>query len=524
MNDMTEFITARDAAELLQDGQTVVVGGFGAYCCPDALLKALRDRYDQFGHPSKLTVVAGISPGSNARDNQGLNRLAEPGLMDTIVAGHLANPPYVAQMVGENKIAGYTLPLGVVVHLFRAIAGKKPGVLTHVGLGTFADPRVEGCKANDRAREQGRDVVSLVELGGKESLFYPAFHLDACLIRATYADEDGNLSMDHEALTGAELEIAAAVHNCGGKVIAQVERVVQRGSIHPKRVRIHSSLVDYVVVAPEELHRQGYATDAYRPELSGELRCPVSAIAPMDMSIRKVIARRGAMELRPNVVINLGIGIPSGVGSVANEEGITGLTLSLESGPMGGVPVEGVGFAASVNPDVIDTICDTFDLYDGGLLDMTFLGAAEIDQYGNVNVSKFGTRCTGPGGFINISQNTHKVCFMGAFTAGKLEAEVGGGRLTIHKDGDGVKFVEQVQQITFSADYARKSGQEILYITERAVFRLAPEGVMLTEIAPGVDLERDILSKMAFRPLIADQLKTMDERIFHHTKMGLSLQ
>lgn len=191
---------------------------------------------------------------------------------------------------------------------------------------------------------------------------------------------------------------------------------------------------------------------------------------------------------------------------------------------MGGVPVEGVGFAASVNPDVIDTICDTFDLYDGGLLDMTFLGAAEIDQYGNVNVSKFGTRCTGPGGFINISQNTHKVCFMGAFTAGKLEAEVGDGRLTIHKDGDGVKFVEQVQQITFSADYARKSGQEILYITERAVFRLAPEGVMLTEIAPGVDLERDILSKMAFRPLIADQLKTMDERIFHHTKMGLSLQ
>lgn len=521
---MAQFISAQEALTKIKDGQTVAVGGFGAYCGPDALFKALRDRFDATGSPANLTIVAGISTGNNTKNDIGLNRIAHPGLMGTVIAGHLANPPIVSELVGANKIAGYTLPLGVVVHLFRAIAGAKPGVLTHVGLGTFADPRVEGCKSNQLAREQGRDVVELVNMNGEELLFYPAFPLDVCLIRGTYADEDGNISMDHEALTGAELEIAGAVHNSGGIVIVQVEKVVQRGSIHPKTVRIHNKLVDYVVVAEPELHRQGYATDIYRPELSGEIRCSTDQIPPMDMSVRKVIARRGAMELRPNVVINLGIGIPSGVGSVANEEGIANLsTLSLESGPMGGVPVEGVGFAGSVNPEAINTICDTFDLYDGGLLDMTFLGAAEIDEQGNVNVSRFGSRCTGPGGFINISQNTPKVCFMGGFTAGKSDIQIQDGQLDIVQDGPGVKFVKKVQQITFSADYARKTGQEILYITERAVFRLCEDGLELVEIAPGVDMQKDILDKMEFAPRIAKDLKTMDSRIFKAEKMGLTL-
>ena len=269
---------------------------------------------------------------------------------------------------------------------------------------------------------------------------------------------------------------------------------------------------------------QNYAGTGYQPALTGETRCPVGAIAPMPMGVRKVIARRGALELRQGCVINLGIGIPSGVGSVANEEGIAPhTTLSLESGPIGGVPVEGVGFAGSMNPEVINSICDTFDLYDGGFLDMTFLGAAEIDQYGNVNVSKFGPRCPGPGGFINISQNTPRVFFLGSFTAGKSQIGVRDGRLDIVQDGPGVKFLKQVQQITFSADYARKTGQEVTYITERAVFKLVEGGLMLTELAPGADLERDVLARMEFRPLLADEIKPMDARIFREETMGLQL-
>lgn len=518
-----KIISPAEAAALVRDGASLALGGFGSYCSPDALLEALGRRYQDTGRPAKLTVVAGISTGDNTRDHQGMNRIAMEGLLDTVIAAHLGNPPKLSEMAAADQIAAYTLPLGVVVHLFRAIAGKKPGVLTNVGLGTFVDPRNEGGKVNARAKAQDRRVVELVEAGGEECLFYPAFPLDICFIRGTYADEDGNISMEHEGLTGAELEIAAAVHNSGGTVVVQVEDLVQRGSIHPRKVRIHGALVDYVVKAPSaDLHMQNYATHTYIPALSGETRCPTDAIAPMEMSIRKVIARRGAMELEPNCVINLGIGIPSGVGSVANEEGIAAqTTLSLESGPIGGVPVEGTGFGGAMNAEVIDSVCDTFDLYDGGFLDMTFLGAAEIDRQGNVNVSKFGPRCPGPGGFINISQNTPRVFFMGAFTAGRSQIDIADGSLRIRQDGSGVKFIQKVQQVTFSADYARKTGQSITYITERAVFRLVEDGIMLTEIAPGVDLERDILAHMEFRPRIAEDLRLMDERLFRAEKMGL---
>lgn len=523
---MAKFITPQEAAALVKDGDTVALGGFGSYCGPDALLAALADRFQEGGHPADLTVVTGISTGDNSQNDLGMNRIAKEGLIGTIIAGHLANPPKISAMAAANQLAAYTLPLGVVMHLFRAIAGKKAGVFTPVGLNTFVDPRQEGCMVNDRARAQNRQVVRLMDLGGEECLFYPAFPLNICLLRGTYADEDGNISIEHEGLTGAELEIAAATHNSGGIVVVQVEGLVQRGTIHPRKVRIHRSLVDYVVKSPSpELHMQNYAGTAYQPALTGEVRCPTDAIQPMPMSIRKVIARRGAMELEPNCVINLGIGIPSGVGSVANEEGVAPLTtLSLESGPIGGVPVEGVGFAGSMNPEVLNSICDTFDLYDGGFLDMTFLGAAEIDAQGNVNVSKFGTRCPGPGGFINISQNTPKVFFMGSFCAGKSRIEVADGQLHILEDGPGVKFIDKVQQITFSADYARKTGQSVMYITERAVFKLVEDGIMLTEIAPGVDLERDILSRIAFKPLIAPDLKQMDPALFRDEKMGLRLR
>lgn len=522
---MVRFVSASEAAALLRGGMTVGIGGFGAYACPDGLLTALAQRFHESREPRGLTLVTGITPGPSRKSSQGLALLKEPGLIDTMITGHLANAPEIAAMVGADEIAGYALPLGVVMHLFRAIAGKKPGVLTHVGLGTYADPRQEGCRANQRARMQGREIVSLIQTGEQEALLYHAFPLDACLIRATYADEDGSLSLAHEALTDAQLEMAAAVHNQGGIVIVQVEEIVQRGSLPPRSVRVHHSLVDYVVkAASPQLHLQGYASPYYRPDLTGEVRCLTSNAPPMPLDLRKVIARRGAMELRRDALINLGIGIPSGVASVANEEGLAShTTLSLESGPVGGVPLEGMGFAAAMNPETIYNIADTFDLYDGGVLDMAFLGAAEIDESGNVNVSKFGDRCTGPGGFINISQNTPRVYFLGAFTSGGLQVRTGEGSLSILKEGSRKKFVRRVQQITFSAAYACRTGQEVLYITERAVFRLTEDGLVLTEIAPGVDLQQDILDQMEFVPQISPGLRCMDARLFRDAKMGLQL-
>lgn len=520
------IISAAQAAALIGDGQTVALGGFGAYSAPDYLLQAVAERYAGCGSPRGITIFTGISAGNFDKENgMGLSRLSARGLIGTIIAGHIGNPPDIATLVGTNEIAGFTLPLGVVMHLFRAIAGKKPGVLTPVGLGTFADPRIEGCAANQKAAAQGREIVRLIELDGEEFLLYRSFPLDACLIRGTYADERGNISLAHEALVEAQLEIAAAVKNCGGTVIVQVEDVVQAGSLPARQVRIPAALVDYVVKSPPEFHMQSYAAPVYRPELAGEVKKPVGSIAPLELSLRKVIARRGAMELRPGCLVNLGIGIPSGVGNVANEEGIAeSMTLSLESGPIGGVPEAGVGFGGSVNAEAVIGIPDTFDLYDGGVLDATFLGAAEVDRDGNVNVSKFGTRCTGPGGFINISQNSPKVCFMLSFTSGPQTLEIGGGRLDIISDGPGVKFVDRVQQITFSGSYARRKGQKVMYITERAVFELRGEGVTLTELAPGADLERDVLGRMAFRPAIAADLRPMDARLFREQKMGLGGQ
>lgn len=521
---MSKFISPAQAAELVQDGMTVCVGGFGNYGAPDELLAALARRYDETGSPRNLTVTCGISPGSNKKDGQGLSKLKAEGLIGTMIAGHFANPPEIAELIGEDKIAAYAIPLGVMIHMYRAIAGHKPGVLTHVGLGTFADPRVEGCKANEKTRAQGREIVELNQVDGKDYLLYKSFPINLCLIRGTYADESGNIAMTDEAVGDYAYEMAAATHNSGGIVIVQVREIVKDGVLNPKSVRIHHPMVDYVVKSTDPtLHPQGYSAWS-RPELSGLIRCPVSSIPPLPLDNRKIIARRGVMELKPGYLINLGIGIPSGVGNVANEEGFGDqITLSLESGPQGGVPLDGAGFGASVNAETIYPVADMLDMYDGGVLDMSFLGAAEMDEAGNVNVSKFGTRCTGPGGFVNISQNTKKMFFVGTFTAGGLEEEVRDGRLVILKEGKSKKFRKAVRQITFSGNYAKESGQDVTYLTERAVFKLTPDGLMLTEIAPGVDLEKDILGQMEFKPLISPQLREMDSRIFRPEVMGLRL-
>lgn len=521
---MLKIVTRREAAALINDGITLGVGGFGAHSAPDELLKGIEERYTDEGHPRGLTVFSGICTGNNKFDDIGHNRLGAEGLIDTLIAGHYKNSAQMDKLVSENKIAGYALPLGVVVNLLRASAAKRPGVLTRVGVHTYVDPRVEGCAVNERARARNRELVSVMQIDGRDCLFYRSVPLDACVIRGTYADTDGNISLAHEDIQETQFQMAAAVHNNGGIVIVQVEAVLERGSIPAREVVINHSLVDYVVVSSPENHRQNYAVDRYHPEYTGEIRIPAGDIPAMPLNMRKVIARRAAMELKKGSVINLGIGIPSGIGSVANEEGVADqMLLSLESGPLGGVPTEGVGFGCATNPENIYAIANNFDFYDGGGLDAAFLGLAQVDENGNVNVSRFGKSCAGPGGFINITQSTKNVCFMGGFTATKPTLEIENGGLKIVEEGKGVKFVKRVEQVTFSADYARETGQKILYITERAVFSLAEKGIELIEVASGVDVQRDILDKMDFVPQISPELRTMDERIFNSGKMGLTL-
>ena len=528
---MAKFVTVEEAVGHVGDDMTMMLGGFSTYGGPEELLEGLAARYEKTGHPKNLFIISGITPGDKSESheplkgyNVGLNKLRAEGLISGVMIA-LADARAIGYMINENKIAGYLMPMGALLNLIRASAGGAPGLLTKVGLGTYCDPRQEGCAVNEMARQRG-PVVRLMEIDGEECLLYKALKPNVCLIRGTFADEDGNVSIDHEAIIGAELDMAAAVRNNGGTVIVQVAEIVRRGSIPAKSVRFHSSFVDYIVKAQNpDNHRQCYITPKYRPELTGEIRTPAGATKPMKLDPRKVIARRGVLELRPGVMINLGVGIPAGVAAVANEEGIAGsVTLSVEAGPMGGVVQDGLAFPGTANADAYYVQTDILNMYDGGLLDVTFLGAAEVDEKGNVNVSKFAGRSGGPGGFIDISQNTKKVCFVGMFTAGKPkpEFEVYDGGLKILKDGNEIKYVKEVQQITFSGQYAVKSKQEVMYISERAVFKLTPEGLMLIEIADGVDLQKDVLDKMEFKPIISPDLKPMDPRLFSEAKMNIA--
>ena len=522
---MTKQISVAKAVSLIKDNITLGVGGFGGASAPDALLCGMAESFSRCGSPRGLTVVSGISPGDLKEDGYGLSEIKQEGIISAIYAPHVGMSPAIGRAVGANKIAGYTVPLGVYDHLLRAIAGKKPGVVTRIGLYTFCDPREDGCCTNELAKNSGWQVVSLIELDGAEYLHYKPFRLDACIIRGTLADEAGNTTLDHEVVCSEQAVMAAAVHNCGGFVIVQVEDVVENGSLDPRRVQIPGCIVDYIVKAEPQLHLQCYDGSEFRPELIGESRAHLEKLTPMPLTLRKICGRRAAMELPDGGLVNLGIGMPDSVASVVNEEGLTDrLTLSIETGVWGGVPIQGVSFGAAVNPQIIMPICDNFDLYDGGCLDAAVLGLAEADSEGNLNVSKFGGRCYGPGGFTNITQTTKKLCFIGTFTAGKPDYEIKDGRLNIGRDEGRVKFKKHVEQITFSGRYAREFGQDVLYITERAVFRLTDEGMTLTEIAPGVDLRSQILDKMEFEPHISKNLKEMDGRIFRREVMKLSLR
>ncbi|MFO1135193.1 MAG: acyl CoA:acetate/3-ketoacid CoA transferase [Rhodoblastus sp.] len=519
-----KVVSAADAVKLIRDGDTLATGGFVGIGFAEEIAIAIEQRFlgandeeaSKAGHPRDLTLVYAAGQGDGKE--RGLNHLAHAGLVRKIVGGHWGLVPKLQHLAVENQIEAYNLPQGVITHLFRDIAARRPGHITRVGLGTFVDPRNGGGKLNARTTD---DIVRLMPIDGEDFLFYKCFPIHVGIIRATTGDPDGNLTMEKEALTLEALAIAMAARNSGGIVIAQVERVAESGSLNPRQVKVPGVLVDCVVVSKPENHWQTFATP-YNPAYSSEIRARAGTLPPMAEGARKIIARRAALELEPNSVVNLGIGMPEGVAAIANEEKVADLiTLTAEPGVIGGIPASGMDFGAAINTQAVIDQPYQFDFYDGGGLDVAFLGLAQADRSGSLNVSKFGPRLAGAGGFINISQNAKKVVFVGTFVAGDLSVACRDGRLTIVRDGDIRKFVERVEHVTFSGDVARKQGKTILYITERCVFRLTSDGMELAEIAPGVDLDRDILAKMDFRPLMPRPPRLMDARIFAAEPMGL---
>ena len=519
---MSKVITAAEAAMLVHDNATLGIQGTICATVPEDLIQALAERYRTTQSPKGITLFheSGIGDGGE----RGCNALAQKGLIGKLYCGHVGTIPKIQKMILENEFPAFLAPQGVLAQMLRAIAGHKQGVLTTVGLHTYADPRLDGCKINEKAREC-EDVVELLNIHGEEQLLYRAFPIDVCFIRATTADQKGNLSIEHEPLRFDILEMATATHNSGGIVIAQVERVADAKALKPHNVVVPGFLVDYIVEGSEEGSRQIMVDAKYHPEWSGELNIPISAIEPMPLNLRKVIGRRAAFEVCKGDLVNLGIGMPEAVAAVAAEEGFSDtLTLTVEAGIVGGVPASGQAIGCAHNPESIISHVNTFDIYDGGGIDITVLGAAQVDACGNVNVSKFGDRVTGPGGFINITQSTKKIVFAGSFCAGKSQMRIGNGSLQIEQDAANKKFVKRVEQITFSGEYAAQQGKDVLFVTERAVFRLTVNGLELIEIAPGVDLEKDILAQMEFKPTISPDLKQMDTRIFMQTPMGLDPQ
>lgn len=510
-----QIMSAAQAAELIPDNATIsIVGSGGGVLVPEKVLEAVEERFLQTNHPQNVTLVH--ASGIGDKQSRGSNRFAHKLMTKRVVAGHWGWMPRMQKMALDGDIEAYNLPQGAIASLFREIAAKRPGLITKVGLGTFVDPRVEGGVLNGITPN---NMVEHISLGGEEWLWYKPFPIDVAIIKGTAADRNGNISMEQEAVEFEVLAQAQAARNSGGIVICQVKYLTENKILDPMLVKIPGIFVDVVVVDPEQMQTD---EGVYNPSFRGQFPAPMEQLKPMELNHRKVVSRRAAAELKKNTVVNLGFGMPDGVASIAaEEEFLHNITLSIEQGIVGGIPAQGDIFGVAYNPEAIINAPAIFDYYSGNGLDMTFLGLAQADRDGNVNVSKFGTTIAGCGGFIDISQSAKKLVFCGTFTAGGLKTEIKDGRLNILQEGKNRKFVKTVEQITYSGDFGRKYGQEVLYITERAVFKLEPEGLTLTEIAPGMDVKKDILDNMDFTPLLAKEIKEMDIRIFRPEQMGI---
>ena len=516
MKNREKTVPAEEAVRLIHDGDVVATGGFVGAGFAEEIAIALEAHFLETGRPRDLTLVYAAGQGDGK--DRGLNHFTHPGMVRKVIGGHWGLVPGLQKLALESKIEAYNLPQGVISHMFRDIAAHKPRTISRVGLGTFVDPRIEGGKIGNLTKE---DIVELISFDGQEYLSYKLPKINAAILRGTTADTAGNITMEKEALTLEVLSIAMAAKNSDGVVIVQVERIAERGSLNPRQIKIPGILVDCVVVARPENHCQTFAIQ-YNPAFSCEEKVPLQSIEPMPLDGRKIIARRASLELKPESIVNLGIGMPEGVSRVAAEEGVLDLmTLTTEPGAIGGIPAGGLNFGSSTNMDALIDQPYQFDFYDGGGLDLAFLGLAQADKNGNLNVSKFGQHLAGAGGFINISQNAKKVVFLGTFTAGSNKFIIEDRKLKIEKDGDIFKFVDHVEQITYSGRIGVMRGQPVFYITERAVFSLTPDGLELLEVAPGIDIEKDVLAKMDFKPIVKREPVLMDERIFEPRLMGL---
>jgi propionate CoA-transferase len=512
---------AQTVVSSIKNKSTIALCGFTLMGACETVLKEIEESFLKKGYPNQLTILH--AAGHSDRIN-GIEHLAHEGLASKIIGSHWGLAPKWGELINNNKVEAHCLPQGQLTHLFRAMAGGKPGNFSKVGIGTFVDPRNEGGRINEKA-QQNESLVDLIHIQDEEYLFYKEVPIDLCVIRGSTADEFGNITMEDEALKLEAISVAQATKRYGGKVVVQVKNYVKRGTLAPKDVAVPGIYVDNVIVSkdPIQEHRQTSCT-YYNPVFSGSLKEPLEERAPLPLDIRKIIGRRGVKELFPGAIVNLGTGIPGDtVGPVSKEEGILDeINLTVESGVIGGQPLGGTDFGIARNAEAIIEHPYQFDYYTGRGVDITYMGTAEIDFNGDVNVSKFGSKTVGCGGFIDITQNARKVVFCSTFTAGGCEIEVKNNQLRIITEGKFRKFKKQVNQITFSGEFSKMQKQEVLFITERAVFQLSPEGLMLIEIAPGIDLERDILANMDFKPLVSSSLKKMDEEIFATEKMGFA--
>jgi propionate CoA-transferase len=505
---MSKVITAQQAANLIKDGVTIGASTQGMSGWAEEIAIAIENRFLESGHPKNITLIHSCTCGDYKK--RGTTRLGYEGLTKRLICGHTLTSPNMINLIENNKIECYLLPQGVICQLWRAIAGKKIGVITSVGIGTFVDPRVNGAKVTSITKE---DLVKVIEIEGQELLLYKPFPIDVAIIRGTVADENGNLTMDNESVIMEALPLAMAAKNSGGIVIAQAHNLAMNNTLHPKNVKVPGALIDYVVIAKPENHHQTQQT-YFNPVLAGHIKLPLTDIPSLPLDAKKIIGRRATVELTTGNIINLGVGIPAVIPSVIAEEGLTGkVTTTTELGVFGGVPTIGLDFGGALNAEAMIEHASMFDFYDGGGLDVVYVGLAQADKNGNVNVSRFGNRVAGPGGFINITQNSKKIVFCGMFSIGSEEV-VENGALRITKEGTAKKFVQTVEQITFSGEFSKHRKAPTLFVTERGVFKLENAELILTEIAPGVDLERDILGMMDFKPRISKDLKTMDKAMF----------